>query len=288
MRTMHTLAWLNTVLFSLTILGLLVPTSMTMAGVLLPNPASGSPHKVGPVNYFTVSLTPDPAEYMSTCPWLLPAAQTQSQPYNNAQNIWNFNYATTPFNGTFNLTKYGAYNDGTLGGADFSITYNPGAGDPNDGDVRWIQVIDTDKPSSRGTTYGVAGTVLNGIPLGDTAYLDNAGPSTVNLNGGPPIDPYYGWLTATDPTDITTSTAANANGFSDEVRLPLVNGFVWEAQAFLASETDTTNLGVTTHDVTIDGGVWWGFQDTTTIPEPATILLLSFGGLALLRKRRAM
>src|SRR5579862_3257532 len=84
--------------------------STALAGQLTPNPANGNPHSVGPVNNYTVTLTPDPASYRSPaigCSWLIPAAQAAAQPYNNATNVWNFAYAAT-FNGTFNMTQYAA------------------------------------------------------------------------------------------------------------------------------------------------------------------------------------
>jgi hypothetical protein len=257
----------------------LVSASMATAGMLTPNPANGNPHSAGPVNNFVVSLIPDPAIYLAPnvgSPWLIPAAQAAAQPYNNATNVWNFMYAAA-FNGTFNMTQYAATNDGTLGGADFNINYTPGMGDPTGNNVRWMQVIDTNMPSARGTTYGVTGTGANGIPAGTTAYLDNAGPGNNQDGTGAPIDPYYGWLTATNITDITTSTAANSTHFSDTPALPLVNGRNWQAAAFVSSESDTVAGGITTHNVTIYGGVQWGFQDTA--PEPSTFMLLATGGI---------
>ena len=184
------------------------------------------------------------------------------------------------------MTTYQAYNDGVSGGLNFAITYTPGQNDPAGKDVRWMQVIDTNMPSARGTAYGVAGTGTNGIPSGDTAYLDNAGPGA----NGTPVDPYYGWLTATNTTDITTSTAANANGFTDTPRLPLVDGRQWEAQAFVTSESDLTVGFVTYHDVAIYGGVWYGFQDAV-VPVPAAVwsgaLLLAGLGAARVMRRQA-
>jgi hypothetical protein len=264
-----------------TISAVLLSASLTRAGSLTPDPAAGDPHAVGPINGFTVSLIPDPAVYMTSCPWLIPAAESASQPYNKDQfNVWTFNYATS-FNGKFTLTQYAATNDGTSGGADFNVDYTPGAGDPTGADVRWMQVIATNMPSSRGQDYGVAGNGTNGIPTGWTAYLDNAGPDVANpppnTDPNPPIDPYYGWLTATNPNDITTSTAANSTHFLDTPWLPLVVGRIWEAQAFVTKETDTydPDTEVTTHAVTIYGGVWWGFQ---VVPEPSTYVLTLIGG----------
>ncbi len=278
---------LKRVISLLTILAALVVASTTRAGSLTPNPANGSPHTAASPNGFYVSLIPDPASYRSPaigCPWLVPAAQSATQPYNtDANNAWFFNYAAA-FNGTFNMTTYAATNDGTYGGADFTITYTPGAGDPTGADVRWMQVIDTNMPTTRGVTYGVPGT-----PAGYTSYLDNAGPD--DLNNNPPVDPYYGWLTATNPNDITTSTAANSTSFTDTPALPLAVGRDWEAQVFVVSETtalDPHQPNITDHYVTIYGGVWWGFR---VIPEPSTIVLNTIGAIGLLvyglRRKRA-
>ncbi len=237
-------------------------------GVLTPDPANGNPHSVGPINNFTDYLIPDPAVYRSPavgCPWLIPAAQAAAQPYNNATNVWDFSYAAS-FSGTFNMTQYAATNDGSDGGADFNIDYTPGAMDPSGSNVRWMQVIDTNLPSTRGTTYGVVGTggTGNHIPVGTTAYLDNAGPDAAS--GNPPVDPYYGWLSVTDTSDITTSAFANSTHFSDAPFLPLVDGRNWEAQTFVTTETDSVSGGTTTHNVTIYGGVWWGFHQVEIHP----------------------
>ena len=239
---------------------------------LTPDPANGNPSSVGPINNFVVSLIPDPALYMTSCPWLIPAAEAAAQPYNNsATDEWNFSYATS-FNGTFNMTQYAATNNGSYGGADFEITYTAGEGDPSGNAVRWMQVIATNMPTARGQTYGVAGTGSNGIAVGTTAYLDNAGPGQTHA----PIDPYYGWLTATDTSDITTSTAANSTHFLDTPWLPLVDGRLWEAQAFVVNESTSVSDNITTHDVAIYGGVWWGFRHTA-VPEPSTFALLVIG-----------
>jgi hypothetical protein len=48
----------------------------------------------------------------------------------------------------------------------------------------------------------------------------------------------------------------------------------WEAQVFLSTESDTVANGITTHNVTIYDGVWWGFD---IVPEPASFTLLAMG-----------
>jgi hypothetical protein len=199
-----------------------------------------------------------------------------SQPYNQTTDtqVWIFNYAAAgTFNGTFNMTTYAATNIGARGGANFAITYTPGEGDPTGTSVRWIQVIDTNMPSPRGVTYGVPGTGANGIPIGTTAYLDNQGPSENIFQPGPPIDPFYGWASVPEGGTITDSMTANSGGFSDAASLLLVPGLFWEAQAFLASQTYTiTSTGRIIENITIYGGVQWGFADAS-VPEPSTIVM---------------
>lgn len=276
------------------LVSLLQPLS---AGTLTPNPANGvSPATTDYMGFrWTVSLIPNPALYMTSCPWLLPAAQAAAQPYNTHpdQEQWNFSYADT-FNGTFTLNTFVATAGGGFGGADFKITYTPGAGDPSGNDVRWVSVIDTNNPTPRGTAYGVAGTGGNGIPSGTTAYLDNEGAEGTGARpatGWPPTDPWYGWLTVSPGGNITGSAAATSTVFIDTPSLPLLNGRVWEAQTFLAKETQSENEGVIIHNVTFYGGVWWGFMHSAVpLPEPSTLSLLAIATVSMtiqtIRRRR--
>jgi hypothetical protein len=274
-------------------------SSVAMAGSLTPNPANGT----SPATFGTnvVNLIPNPANYRSQtlgCPWLLPAAQLASEPYNtDPDNPWNFSYSPT-FNGTFNMTQYAATVSATNGGANFQITYTPGAApDPTGNKVRWMQVIDinsvgwnfinNDVGFANDTGFpqagfSVLGTGLNGVPAGDHAFMDNAGFGPGN--GVAPTDPWYGWLTS-NGTDITTSTAADSAGFLDTPSLPFVPGMVVEFQTFLASDSVVPNDdGGDDNNVSIYGGVWWGFQD---VPEPSSFALLAIGGIGLLRRRRS-
>jgi PEP-CTERM motif len=271
-------------LFAVTIT-LFIPALITpaSAGTLTPNPANGMSPATSMTDDFnwTVSLTPNPALYMTSCPWLLPAAQAAAQLYNKDPNQqWNFSYATT-FNGKFALQSYQANAAGVLGFPEFTINYTPGDGDPSGNDVRWVQVIDTNMPSARGTAYGVPGTGANGIPMGTTAYLDNEGAKGTGdkpATGWPSTDPWYGWLSVPAGKSITDSTMANSTMFSDTPIMKLVNGFDWEAQVFLAKDTVTVDGTKTVHDTKLYGGVWWGFVDTAVaVPEPATGALIMFG-----------
>jgi hypothetical protein len=61
-------------------------------------------------------------------------------------------------------------------------------------------------------------------------------------------------------------------------------GLDWESQAFLSTDSDTVNGAVTTHNVTIYDGVWWGF---TMVPEPGSgTLFVAGAALVLLARRR--
>jgi hypothetical protein len=275
---------------------LLVPAARATAGSLLPNPANGlSPAILGENE---VELIPNPVGYLSPalgCPWLLPAAQNPEEPYNtDPQNLWTFTYAAN-FSGTFNGTNYAATIGAGRGGANFQMAYTPGMGDPAGANVRWMQVIDINTVGWNAikglglpmTVYAVQGTGLNGIPVGTYAFLDNAGPGPGN--GTAPIDPWYGWLTVTKPGDITTSTAANSEGFLDTPSLPFVPGLILEFQTFVVSDTMTANgMGGMNNAVSIYGGAWWGFQDVV-VPEPSSWVLLIIGsGAAVLANRRAL
>jgi hypothetical protein len=274
-----------------------VVVALTFAGSSLAglNPngnPTGASSAWDPTTTLSVVLKPNPAAFMpqGSCPWLLPALNVASQPYNNANNVWNYSFST--LQGSLTLNSYSAWvnnapavtiGSGTntitapamaapgYGGATFGISYNPAGSDPTAG-IKWIQVIGATIPSGRGTTYG---TNFGG---GITAYLDN---SANNMTGAG-VDPYYGWLSG--------FLYATNIGFLDIPAFPLgvgigAKGQDWEAQAFLATETSSVSEGVTTHNVTIWDGVWWGF---TIVPEPGSASLCLVGGAMLwLVRRRA-
>jgi hypothetical protein len=270
---------------------------------LLGNNPTGPSTAWDPTTTLSVSLKPNPAVFIpqGNCPWLVPALTKASQPYNNANNTWSYTYGSLA--GDFQLNTYVAWvnnmpavsfgnapntysfpgkPDPGVGAAAFAITYKPKGSDPAPSTLRWMQVIATTLPSPRGVTYG---TNVGG---GLTAYMDNA-----RYGDGSGSDPYYGWLTATNPADLSTSQAANGQGFMDTPEYPglgYLNAnrdklpFDWEAQAFLTTETDSTNGAVITHNVKIWDGVWWGY---TIVPEPGALSLLAMGLLFLVRVRFA-
>ena len=286
--------------------GLPVGAAAVLAGMLVAGSAlaglnpNGNPTGVGaawdPTTTLSVQLLPNPAvfEPKGNCPWLLPALQAASQPYNNANNVWTYTF--TPLQGSLTLNSYSAWvnNEPAItigsgasaitaparavagyGGATFGISYNPVGTDPTAG-IHWVQVIDMNQPANtpgtppRGSTYGVS------TGGGYTAYMDNSGNRTTGASAN---NPYYGNLSA--------FAYANGVGILDGPARPLnaaTLGLDWEAQAFLTTETDTINGAVTTHNVTVYDGVWWGF---TVVPEPGSSTLFAVGAaLAWLARRR--
>jgi hypothetical protein len=267
--------------------------SSAMAGTLQPDPANGKPATANTTwdgKYWTVTLDPNPLSYLPPnvgSPWLLPALMTNNQPFNNLANtVWKFSYAPQ-FNGTITMTNYAAVAGRGVGGANISVTYQPGANDPAAADVRWIQVIDTNTPTGFISKQGVDSTGTNGIPAGTKAYLDNE--QFKNVPPGKSDDPWYGHLSVPKGGDITQSALANSKGFRDSARLALKDGLSWQAAFFIVKDNVQIKDQVTTHDVTIYGGVEWGFKDSAVpaaMPEPGTISLVFLGGLLTIMMQR--
>jgi hypothetical protein len=276
--------------FGLAVAGLFAAGS-ALAGLNIPNGnPTGAPTAWDPTTQLSIQLKPNPAvfEPQGNCPWLLPALKVAAQPYNNANNVWNYSFAT--LQGSITLNSYSAWVNNApaitfgsggntvtapaqaaagYGGAAFGITYNPTGTDPTTG-IKWIQVIAATIPSGRGVTYG---TNIGG---GLTAYLDNS----ADNGTGAGVDPYYGWLSG--------FLYATNQGFLDEPAFQLgaglgAKGQDWEAQAFMSTETSTVADGVTTHNVTIYDGVWWGF---TIVPEPGSATLFAGGAVLVFLARR--
>jgi hypothetical protein len=230
---------------------------------------------------YKVSLGPNPAIFMpqGSCAWLLPALNKQGF---TADNGWNITYKT--LEGKFTLDTYSAWADKQVtiklgdaqyppkgkeaakgqGGAAFDFTYTPAGKDPvwnkevATTNIKWIQVIDTNRPNARATKYGTK------IADGSTVYLDNA--------RGENVDPYYGHL--------SNYAFGDGLGFMDEPGRILANfvGGDWEAQVFLSTESTRVVDGKTVHDLTIYDGLWWGFNVTAVQnPEPSTIVLCGSG-----------
>lgn len=210
---------------------------------------------------------------------LAPALEAQGI---HARNGWNIRYRA--LNGGLRLDQndawavnepaqnfYGYSFDAArrngLGGCAFALGYDQDDGDPESGDIRWLQVIRTNSALNWGNTHGV-GLVGD---VGMTWYIDNGW----NGQSNPPADPFYG---ADDDVD-STGYAANSRGFIDSPSRDLANGVWWEAWVFAA----TADLA--TKQLTIFDGVHWGFR-MDTVPTPGSMALMAASGLLAARRRR--
>jgi len=260
-----------------------------------------------------VTLNPNPALLEYQCSWLYAAATYTGaygagigQPYNaNANNPWVFNYnpdfqATftmagfTPAggfpagvpNGNYQSTIAGTVNNPTDAGAIFDIklsgytapAVSAAATTAYGTSLEWMQVIYANQAEFQYliaafpnvAKYYVKGNNTNGVPTGYYAFLDNGGSGY----------PFYGSLSQTGAT-ISTSVYANTNGFFDAPNTDYVPGGLLDFQTFLVSTNITPymqggmQVGVQ-NTVTIEGGVWWGFQQSPN-PEPSSWILLGIG-----------
>jgi len=224
------------------------------------------------------SLTEDgnQAETMYSCPWV--DIGLEKQDFNSAKG-WKFTYAGEE-NSAFikNDLKVEVYEPwvvtaprvetprGTIpaagpaewGGAYLQLSYTPKPGDPCN--IRWIQAVDS---SYHGGAYDIH---LDNPYDRSTPFYDPAGAAGVEPNK-------TGWF------------YDRPSWPEDENEINPVADF--EAQVFLAEDFGVRN-GVQ-HDMTIYGGLWWGYQYSAfdnPIPEPTTVLLFGLGGLALLQRHK--
>jgi hypothetical protein len=211
--------------------------------------------------------------------------------------------SASPAAGGLSQNPYPAANfNGEIGGAVFNLQYSPQPGAPTftidaTHQLDWIQAY-------TGTLYGNAFGPI----------LDNGGFAAGNAGGFPAtpggaaqpygtqnsFSPFYDYAGAAG----TWGAAANSGAwFLDRPQVPEFNnmtGMEYENnpivssqfQVVLAYDTKTVVAGVTQNNVTLYGGLWWGFnytaQDRTNpgVPEPSTYVLLAFGGIGLFFFRR--
>jgi hypothetical protein len=241
-----------------------------------------------------------------------------ADPYNlNPNNPWVFQYnpnfkATftmggfTPAggfpgrvpNGNYQSTIRGTVNNPTRAGAIFDIglsgytapVVSAAATAAYGTSLEWMQVIyvnqvqfDYDITHFPATAkYYVKGNGTNGVPTGFYAYMDDES----NVNSGVPINPFYGYLSVAPGSTISTSAFGNTNGILDAPIAGYVPGGVLDFQTFLVSTNITpymqgnVQVGVQ-NTVTIEGGVWWGIDQSSPpppgAPEPGSWILLAIG-----------
>jgi len=182
-----------------------------------------------------------------------------------------FAWATTQPTDTIHGATFGGNNNGAdWGGADIRVLYTPGAGDPTNNSVHWIQAILTDSVITDSVkTNAFDASAIYGA--GYYEYLDNAGTYRSN--------PDYDNNIPTAAANPTTSTE-----FLDipSRNQPPSGAIHWQAQVFI----DTLDSASKTVDI-YGSGVWWGFDLASTVPEPSSGVLLGIGLAGVwLRSRR--
>ena len=140
-------------------------------------------------------------------------------------------------------STWGGNLNGEAGGAYIRLSYTPQAGDPTN--VTWVQAVAS-------SYYGGALDV----------HLDNP------FNRASPF--YFGPSYAAGTTWFVDIPGATEQEYENN---PVASV---QFQVFLAQDFGARN-GVQ-HDVTLYGGVWWGYvYSATDTPEPATMLLAGLG-----------
>lgn len=266
-------------------------------------------------DFNTSTLNPAPPTFLTALPsWFddalvssvsIPGSYSRSFA-NPAQ--WTFTFADTPVpTSDFIIYNYLAwvvnndgYNlpDGTaaytytavtgdVGGADFTLVYQPGFFDPGGpsnpinslADVDFFQIVEAtttyiDESTGQVTSPSTVYFVDNGFDVSTPFYNTSGGA------WGYVYSPVHGNVQIfMDDTPFRTE-AQGPDGSGQNDSPPDILSITWEAQTFLA--VDMGADATTENNVQLYGGVEWGFTyDTSDTPEPSTLTLAGIG-LALL------
>lgn len=195
-------------------------------------------------------------------------------------------------NGSFNITRYTAINTGAVAGANFSMDYVAGNGDPAlNANSHWIQEV-----RDNFNITGINGN-NNNAPTGIGNNEDTIDFLAARGNQTRGNVPYYDVL-PTCPAPPTACTKpvppapfAVPPHFEDASRrsepTAAVPTITWLADVFLVNQTGA-------NQITVYSGVEWGWQATFTpnvapVPEASTWAMIIAGfaiiGLASLRRR---
>jgi hypothetical protein len=189
---------------------------------------------------------------------------------------------------TYNITTYSAFNDGTNGGATFTMDIT----NPNavvlPANLHWVQwVTDNYNFTQRnGANLNAATGLGNPEDTIDGAYPSAAGPGNIPpAFAGSPFYDVFG------PTD--TPFATSPPHFTDTpqrpeptLAIPVIN---WNAWLFLVSSPATLGDTNTPVQITFYDGVEWGWQTTivaTPLPAAGPMMLAGLGLLGSFMRRR--
>jgi len=218
--------------------------------------------------YYQVSLNPGMAGLVPPNNWLAPALSAQGM---DAAHGWTINYFHPA--GDFQLDTFFAWTETA-----------PAVTEPT------IRVAAETRSGSGGAAMGLHYTGADGQHWIQVVRSNTNNPPTAYATS--PTDPGYKyWIDAPGvPNDpfYDHGALATATDFIDRPSAPYSSTYVAQFQTFIATGNFDPNTG-TIPDKTLnisDGGVYWGYKDPLSTPEPSTLALALSGGVVLLLRWR--